>query len=252
MRLTELTPKDIALLPFYPVITCVRYLKMLSAAFGPYYVASIVLTYGVNQGIGEGLVYFARRYYLLNEVGLSSAAVGQLLGFAGIPWQLKSLFGVLSDTVPFNGLHRSPYMLFAGIIGVISISAITVIPPGFLPPAMYGVLLMVININFSMPDVMIDATVAERSRQRPDLAAELQALCWFQTLIERAHKSAAPRASADALFRTLSGQGRHQHSRPAGCYRKGLHAGMGRAQAPLWDVHHRGLCGDHSAVLRMD
>ena len=115
----------------------------------------MVLTYGVNQGIGEGLVYYVRRYYLLDDVGLTSRRVGQLLGFAAIPWQLKSLFGLLSDTVPVNGLHRSPYMLFAGAVGVLSTALLTVIPAQAVSPTEYSILFLLVNVNFAMPDVMV-------------------------------------------------------------------------------------------------
>ena len=113
----------------WPLSSLLTYLRRLSAAFGPRYVAAIVLCYGVNQGVGEALVYYARRYYLLDDVGLSSKHVSQLLGFAGMPWQLKSLFGLLSDMVPINGWHRSPYMLFAGVVGVAATLLLTLLPP---------------------------------------------------------------------------------------------------------------------------
>lgn len=37
---------------------------------------------------------------------------------------------------------------------------------------------MAVNTNFSMPDVMIDATVAVKAKLHPSLAADLQSLCW--------------------------------------------------------------------------
>ena len=134
--------------PPWPLSALIAYLKRLSDAFGHKYVAAVVLCYGVNQGIGEGLVYYARRYYLLDDVGLPSKDVGQLLGFAGIPWQLKSLFGLLSDCVPINGLHRSPYMTFAGVLGVLSTMLLVAVPPTALAPEFYAVMLLLININF--------------------------------------------------------------------------------------------------------
>lgn len=154
------------------------FLRRLSDAFGWRYVAAVVLTYGGNQGIGETLVFYARSYYLLDEVGMKSATYGQLAGFSHIPWQLKSLFGLLSDTVPINGLHRAPYMLVAGILGVIATMLLTVVPTGMMTYQMGAMLFLLVNVNFALPDVMIDATVAERCKSRPDLAAELQALCW--------------------------------------------------------------------------
>jgi hypothetical protein len=130
------------------------------------------------EGIGEALLFYVQRYYLLDDVGMSSRQMGQVTGFAGIPWQLKSLFGVLSDTIPINGLHRAPYVMLAGIVGTLSTTLLVFLPASTMSADVLAGLLLMINLNFAMPDVMIDATVAERSKQRPHLAAELQALCW--------------------------------------------------------------------------
>ena len=87
-----------------------------------------------------------------------------------------TIFGL--DNTTINGLHREPYMFFAGIVGVLSTVMISAVQPSAVAPTVCALLLLLININFAIPDVMIDATVAERSKQRPELAAELQALCW--------------------------------------------------------------------------
>lgn len=163
---------------YNPVARLRTFAGRLSEAFGWRYVASVVVLYGINQGIGESLVYFVRQYYILDTLGLSATRMGQVLGFAGIPWQLKSLFGVLSDTVPINGRHRSPYIVLAGVLGTIATLVLAVLPAEVMSFELVAIILLLMNVNFSMPDVMIDATVAERSQQRPELAADLQALCW--------------------------------------------------------------------------
>ena len=84
------------------------FLRRLCAAFGWKYVAILASEYGVNQGTGLRLAGAARSYYLLDSVGMSSADYGHLSGFSHIPWQLKSVFGLLSDTVALGGLHRTP------------------------------------------------------------------------------------------------------------------------------------------------
>lgn len=154
------------------------FLSRLSAAFGWQYVSSCILVYGVNQGLGEKFVFGARSYFMLDEVGMTSAEYGRVAGFSHIPWQLKSLFGLLSDVVPLAGRHRGPYMLIAGVSGVIALCLLTALPKDLLTRVIVGCLFLLVNINFAMPDVMIDATVAERCKVRPELGAELQALCW--------------------------------------------------------------------------
>jgi len=149
------------------------FLRRLSAAFGWRYVAACILAYGVNQGMGEKFVFGARQYYLLDDIGMTSAEYGRVAGFSHIPWQLKSLFGLLSDTVPLGGLHRAPYMLIAGVLGLFALGMLTALPAATVSAPLAGFLLLLTNVNFAMPDVMIDATVAERAKApapRPPLA----------------------------------------------------------------------------------
>lgn len=154
------------------------YFRRLTTAFGWRYILAVILTYGANQGIGEKLVYTARKYFIFDGMGLDASAAGQLIGFSRIPWQLKSLFGVLSDVLPINGYHRGPYMLIAGILGVVASMTLAAFPAQAFMASTAAVVMLFSNINFAMPDVMIDATVAERAKVNPKRAADLQALCW--------------------------------------------------------------------------
>ena len=98
--------------------------------------------------------------------GLGSASRGQLEGFAHIPWQLKSLFGLASDTLPFNGLHRAPYMILAGCLGMLAMLIITLFRQVVINSyTLAAFVFLCANLNFAMPDVMIDATVAVRRRR---------------------------------------------------------------------------------------
>ena len=112
----------------------------------------------------------------MDSLHISPAAYGQVDGFTNIPWQIKALWGLLSDTVPINGYHRRPYILFAGCIGVVAVLLLAM--SSSIDVTMAALLLLFANLSMAMPDVMIDATVAERAKLRPDLAAEMQALCW--------------------------------------------------------------------------
>ena len=161
-----------------PGRTFKAYLWRLTDAFSRKYVSAVVLTYGVNQGMGERFLFSAQSFYVLDSLGLDATTAGLISGFANVPWQLKSLFGLLSDTVPINGLHRSPYMLLAGVLGVAANLLLTILNPEAVGYAFAALLLLLANVNFAVPDVMIDATVAERAKTHPARAADLQALCW--------------------------------------------------------------------------
>jgi len=143
------------------------YFARLVDAYGWRYVVAVCLQYGGNQGIGNRLGSTARGYYLLDTIGLNSAQMGHLAGFAGIPWQLKSLFGLLSDTLPINGYHRSPYMMLAGCIGMVANAVLAFAPASLIGYNSAACLFLACNLNVALADVMIDATVAEQVRVRP-------------------------------------------------------------------------------------
>ena len=69
-------------------------------------------------------------------------------------------------------------MLLAGALGIAASLVLTLFDATLFAVPVAALMLFLCNLNFAMPDVMIDATVAERAKLRPDLAAEMQALCW--------------------------------------------------------------------------
>eukprot|EP00501_MAST-03F_sp_TOSAG23-6_P002542 GSMAST32.ASY1.ANO1.2681.1 assembled CDS len=175
-------PEFVDYVMFFPC-TLAKYFSRLTRTFGLYFVLSVVAVYGVNQGIGEGWGFFAMRYLLSDTestmhkgLGLSSDRMQVVSGVGNIPWQLKSMYGVLSDTLPISGLHLSPYIGIAGFSGVFSTLSFA-FSPG-LGIAIVTILLIMFNYSIASPDVMIDASVAKRCRERPKYAADLQTLCW--------------------------------------------------------------------------
>jgi hypothetical protein len=118
------------------------------------------------------------KYFIFDGMQLDASTAARLVGFSRIPWQLKSLFGVLSDALPISGRHRGPYMLLAGFLGIVGSLSLAATPESKFSLFTAGLMLLFCNVNFAMPDVMIDATVAERAKVAPERAADLQALCW--------------------------------------------------------------------------
>ena len=163
---------------FDPTCGLSAYFLRLNVVFGWRYICAVVLTYGVNQGMGEALVFTARKYFIFDGMQLDASTAARLVGFSRIPWQLKSLFGVLSDALPIGGRHRGPYMLLAGLLGIVGSCSMAATPESKFSLFTAGLMLLFCNVNFAMPDVMIDATVAERAKVAPERAADLQALCW--------------------------------------------------------------------------
>jgi hypothetical protein len=95
-----------------------------------------------------------------------------VLGFANIPWQIKAVYGIISDTFPIFGRHRSPYIALAAACGLLSYVFLAL--ELFETTICVAVLLFLTNLAQASPDVMIDAAVAERSQTHPLFATDLQ------------------------------------------------------------------------------
>jgi hypothetical protein len=163
------------------------FLSRLHSAFGGRYLAIVVAVYGLNQGMGEGLAFFAEQYLLSDELnasaphiglGLSPARYAQVDAASSVPWSIKSLFGLASDFYPILGLHRTPYMILASLLGVLSWLALGLLPLSLLSVPGVTLFLFLGNYSIASPDVMLDASVAGKSREHPHLASDLQTLCW--------------------------------------------------------------------------
>lgn len=166
-----------------------NYVLRLTEKFGWQYVAIVAIVYGVNQGLGEGWAFFAAQYLLTDPdssecddsghcgLGLDADRYAEVDGFTNIPWQIKSIYGILSDTLPIGTMHRSPYILIAATSGILSYPTIAILATSA-GVGVVAVLLLGINYSMASPDVIIDASVAERCRDHPKYASDLQTLCW--------------------------------------------------------------------------
>lgn len=123
----------------------IPYLSSLSAAFGWRYVAAVFLIYGINQGVGEPLIFTAQSYYLLDSLHVTPAQYageggpfgmigradppalrppppptpprtryGQIDGFTNIPWQIKALWGLLSGQSNPVSTRLDPRLCYVG------------------------------------------------------------------------------------------------------------------------------------------
>ena len=73
------------------------------------------MVYGVSQGIGYALSRVVVDYYWRDIQGKEPSTVQFYRGVTTIPWDVKPLYGLLTDLLPFFGYHRRPYFILAGL-----------------------------------------------------------------------------------------------------------------------------------------
>ena len=105
--------------PTNPIGRVQAFYERLSTTFSWRYVAIVSLVYGVNQGVGEACLFTAQKYYLFDDLRLTPARYSKVDGFANIPWQVKALYGMVSDSFSIYGLRKTPYIILASIGGII-------------------------------------------------------------------------------------------------------------------------------------
>ncbi|MFN5856582.1 MAG: folate/biopterin family MFS transporter [Pseudanabaenaceae cyanobacterium] len=120
---------------------------------------------------------FAVSFFLKDELHLGPAEVASLVGIAMIPWTVKPLYGMISDSLPIFGYRRRPYLLLAAVLGVSAwlgmafgvndtFWAITAITAG--------------SLSVACSDAITDALVVARARLEPDGdAGNLQSFTWM-------------------------------------------------------------------------
>ena len=149
-----------------------RFVNRLCEAYGWKYTAIACMIYGAN-GLGETFIGGAERYYFFDIQGVEAARYTQILAFAHLPWEVKAVYGMVSDSLSFCGLRRSPYLIIAGILGAASGFALWTIPVGIMGAAFF---LTCVQFTVALADVMIDGSSGEKAHERPDMAADLQAI----------------------------------------------------------------------------
>jgi folate/biopterin transporter len=134
-----------------------------------------ILTVYFVQGI-LGLARLAVSFFLKDDLHLSPAEVAAMTGIASIPWTIKPIFGFLSDGLPMFGYRRRPYLIIAGILGMLSwLGMATIVDSAWKAT----IAIFLTSLSVAMSDVIVDSAIVERARKESvGQAGSLQSLSW--------------------------------------------------------------------------
>jgi len=139
------------------------------------FVFGVMVVYGVSQGVGFATNRVAVDYYWRDVQGEQPSMVQFYRGITWIPWDVKPLYGLLTDLLPVVGYHRRPYFVLSGVVTMVAY--LVVILGGKLHVATVLAMFVGGSAAAAFADVTIDAMVATKSRQKPELATHIQSLC---------------------------------------------------------------------------
>ncbi len=135
---------------------------------------AILLVYTV-QGI-LGISRLAVSFFLKDELKLSPAEVGAMMGIAALPWIVKPIFGLISDGLPVFGYRRRPYLILSGLLGVIAWLGLANLVHTAIAAT---IAIATTSLSVAFSDAIVDALVVERARSESlEKSGSLQSLCW--------------------------------------------------------------------------
>jgi MFS family permease len=130
------------------------------------------------QGFAEPKAGIAAQpifFLLKDELQLSASQTATFIALTGIAWNVKPLYGLISDLVPFAGYRRRSYLLVTTGMAALGWLAL-----GLLPDYPYGLTLLILGLTglgLAFTDVLCDAVMVEEGKPR-GLTGRFQSIQW--------------------------------------------------------------------------
>jgi MFS family permease len=130
------------------------------------------------QGLAEpraGLAGQPIFFLLKDEMRLGAAETAAFLALVGLAWNVKPLYGLLSDLVPLLGSRRRSYLLVTT-----AMAALGWLVLGMLPTYPWGLTLAMLGLTglgLAFTDVLCDAVMVEEGKAR-GLTGRFQSIQW--------------------------------------------------------------------------
>jgi len=115
------------------------------------------------QGMG-GLAYEPVSYYLKDALGLGPTQAAMFVAGMTMPLTIKPLFGLLTDFLPWAGKRRAPHLAAVSLLTSLG----WLLLAGLRSPNYTAALalLIMVNVGFVLSDVVCDAVMVERGKER--------------------------------------------------------------------------------------
>mmetsp|Transcript_10716 Transcript_10716/g.19920 ORF Transcript_10716/g.19920 Transcript_10716/m.19920 type:complete len:564 (+) Transcript_10716:58-1749(+) len=155
-----------------------RFKARICKAYGHDFFWLVFCQYGLSQGAGVACRILAADVMFKNLGDVSPFTMRSIDAMAHIPWTIKPIYGILSDTLPIAGLRRTYYIVGSCVLGIVSQTGLA-LSGDSISAFSIGLTFFLGGLSCAVPDVMVDALIAERSRKQPKLAPDLQTLCWI-------------------------------------------------------------------------
>jgi MFS family permease len=124
-----------------------------------------------NAGLATQPIFFL----LKDEMRLTPAQTATFLALVGFAWNVKPLYGLISDLIPIFGYRRRSYLLVTTAMAALGWLALGVLPA--YPWGLTLAILALTGMGLAFTDVLCDAVMVEEGKVR-GLTARFQSVQW--------------------------------------------------------------------------
>ncbi|MFO1206754.1 MAG: hypothetical protein U1E63_13690 [Burkholderiales bacterium] len=144
-------------------------MRKLIGSFRAAYLPVLVTYFAFGASAVTGI---ATLYFQKDVLKLTPADVAEIGFWLGLPWSMKMVAGVASDTLPLFGSRRVAYLLLGAACSIAGFVALATVVEG---KSGYLAAMLLITVGFMMQDVVADALSVEVARNDEELG-QIQAL----------------------------------------------------------------------------
>jgi Na+/melibiose symporter-like transporter len=139
----------------------------------------VIILVAFSQGI-TGLSDLAINYLYKDDLKLEPSEVSRINSIASLPWIVKPIYGLISDSFPILGFRRKPYLLIFGVCSTICWILMSI----WVDSITKALLIVLVNQTcIAFCNVIGEALVVETSQKQkandPDAGAKNVSLYFF-------------------------------------------------------------------------
>ena len=124
----------------------------------------VIILVAFSQGV-TGLSDLAISYLYKDDLKLEPAQVSRMTSMASIPWIVKPIYGLISDSFPLFGYRRKPYLFIFGI----SVTICWILMSTWVDSPTKALIIVLINqTSTAFCNVIGEALVVETSQKQKD------------------------------------------------------------------------------------
>jgi hypothetical protein len=160
----------------HPFKTFEAYLQRFFNNFGWRFAVQMSVMYMLVKGVMHATIYMTQLPFCKKALSVDGADCQTMGAIAATPWAIKGILGVVSDTVPIAGYHKSGYLFIAAGVGTLAVAALAALP--IESASIAALFFAAANFEISVGDLLHEGKYAELMQKKPKTGSTMVTYVW--------------------------------------------------------------------------